>query len=199
MNADGRPDFGLVRFRYLARILPAKSNAEDPYTSVKRIVSDLGVQATNPKRASYGALEVDLFAPSRGDVELALAALEPVGRIEFVKDLGEPAHHLTADEAVREARILFNAERYWESHEVLEGAWRSQEGDEKQFLQGLILVCAAMVHHQRAEDETGLGILKRAERQLAFREGFYRGVDVARLRGHVSKALENGALEPFQI
>jgi hypothetical protein len=166
---------------------------------VKSVAKGLGVQVRNPKWTSYGALEIDLFARSRNDVELSLAALEPLGRIEFAKDLGGAPPYRSKENAVGEARTLFNGERYWESHEVLEGVWRTVEGDEKRYLQGVILVCAAFVHHQKGEGEVAFGMLKRAERQLHFGPVTYYGISTRDLIDSVVRAIEGRRLERFLI
>ena len=41
---------------------------------------------------------------------------------------------------------------FGECHEALEGAWKQSIGDEKELIQGLILVAAALVHYQKDEN-----------------------------------------------
>lgn len=53
-----------------------------------------------------------------------------------------------------EAAELFNHKHYFECHELLEDAWRGAIGDEKQFLQGLILIAVGM-YHAAAENYPG--------------------------------------------
>ncbi len=43
----------------------------------------------------------------------------------------------------------FNAGRFWEAHESWEVLWMKAEGEERQFLQGLIQLTAAYHHAQR--------------------------------------------------
>ena len=43
----------------------------------------------------------------------------------------------------------FNAGRFWEAHESWEELWMVAEGEERQFLQGLIQLTAAYHHAQR--------------------------------------------------
>ena len=45
-----------------------------------------------------------------------------------------------------EAAALFNHKHYFECHELLEDEWRGATGEEKQFLQGLILIAVGMYH-----------------------------------------------------
>jgi hypothetical protein len=144
-------------------------------------------------------LELDIFAPSKADIETFLAAVEPLGSFEFWRDLNLAPQHKTEEELFSEARRYFNSERYWECHEVLEGAWRLMNGDEKRCVQGIILVCAAFVHHQKGEDEVALNVLKRALRQLDFGTPRYHGIGVSSLRRRVGNIISSGRFETFRI
>lgn len=188
-----------ARMRFLVRVIPATEGRAAFFSVVRSVASGLGVQARNAKWTSYGALEVDFFAQSKGDFELCLAALEPLGRVEFAKDLGEAPPYRSTEEAVREARALFNAERYWESHEVLEGVWRNLKGEDKLYVQGVILVCAALVHHQKGEDEVALGVLERAERQLYVKGSDYLGIDPDVMRRETRRVLRTRNFKLFRI
>ncbi len=167
--------------------------------SVRSIAGELGSQVRNPKWTSYGALEVDVFPPSASDFEILLAALQPLGPVEFYRDLGKAPPHRTRRETFSEARSLFNAERYWECHEVLEEAWRNMQGDEKSFTQGVILLCAAFVHHQKGEETVALGVLARAVKQLSFPGGSLEGFDAEKLRGRSESIMSDGKFVPFEI
>jgi uncharacterized protein len=153
----------------------------------------------NPKRTSYGALEIDVFAETKADFETFLAAVAPLGRIEFARDLQEVQPHLEKDAAVAEAVSLFNAERFWEAHEVLESIWREALGEEKTLLQGLILVCAAFVHVQKDESEVAIGIIKRTLPKLSWAESAYHGIPVASVRTRLQRMLDRGALSLFEL
>lgn len=185
--------------RFLIRIIPLGQDREAFLSLVRSLSANLYVQARNPKWTSYGALELDLFARSKGDLELCVSALEPLGKIEFARDLNEPPRYAPPEDAVREARTLFNAERYWESHEVLEGVWRTLQGEEKSFVQGVILVCAAFVHHQKGEERVAVGVLKRAEKQLTYGNEEFFGIEVRLLRKQVRKTLDSGVFARFRI
>ena len=174
--------------RFLIR-LKERDPRESFLGIVRALAREFGAEAKNPKRTSYGALELDVFAPSRPDFELFVASLEPLAETEFTKDLSVPVPFREEAELFSEARSLFNAERYWECHEVLEGAWRTKDGDEKRLVQGMILVCAAFVHHQKGEDSVAFGILKRAVRQLDFSNASFGGFRVDSLRTNSEQIL----------
>lgn len=163
------------------------------------VARSVGAEARNPKWTSYGALEIDVFARSKPDFEVFLAILEPLATIEFSRDLNEAPRFQTKEQLVSEARTCFNAERFWECHEVLESIWRNLSGDEKLFVQGLILVCAAFVHVQKDELPVALGVLQRAARQLDYGGGFYHGIKVAELKMNVDEILRSQRFSVFKI
>lgn len=76
---------------------------------------------------------------------------------------------------MEEALHLWEEERYFEVHEVLEEAWREAEGEKRRLLQGLILLAAAL--HQKALGRSGLRNLRKAEARLEGLPSPYWGVD----------------------
>ena len=167
--------------------------------TARRLAAQLGVEVRNPKWTSYGALELDAFVPSRGDFDLLVAALEPLARLEFSRDLSKAPRPMSLHETAAEAKALFDSERYWECHEVLEGAWRGSAGEAKLHVQGVILVCAAFVHHQKGEDQVALGVLRRAAAQLPVQGLDHLGIDPKVLRGKVDAILASGRFVPFRL
>ncbi len=158
----------------------------------------MGGKAVNAKTTSYGALEMDVFVESQADFDVFLAAIEPLGKLEFYKDLQEAPRFLPKADAIAEAVSLFNAERFWEAHEVLESLWRVAEGDEKLLLQGLILVCAAFVHLQKDEYEVAIGVAKRSLPLLSW-EGEYHDIAVGPLKEKVGRMVESQKLSVFRL
>jgi len=77
---------------------------------------------------------------------------------------------------------LVNRGEFWESHEVLEEAWR-RAGSE--FYHGLILYASAFVHARRGTPHGILAQLEKAEEALAGYPAAYLGVDVRGLLAHV--------------
>ena len=135
--------------RYLIRMVSFDDLKGRLLPSVRTLAGSVGVVVRSPKWTSYGALEIDVFAPSKADLDTFLAAVEPLGTLEFARDLNVAPSHRSCKQLFSEARVYFNSERYWECHEALEAAWRLLSGEEKLYVQGLILVCAALVHHQK--------------------------------------------------
>jgi hypothetical protein len=182
--------------RFLVRLTSEDQSMEKFLSSVRSFAKSLGAEARNPKWTSYGALEIDIFSPTKADYDLFLAAVSPIYRVEFSRDLNiAPAHH-SEDEVVAEAREYFNSERYWECHETLESLWRIKSGEEKHLLQGLILLCAAFVHHQKGEESVAFSVLGRAITRLDFPLPSYHGLNVETIR---ERAMATASAQEFSV
>jgi predicted metal-dependent hydrolase len=79
-----------------------------------------------------------------------------------------------------EAASLFNRKLYFECHELLEDAWREALGEDKQFLQGLIMLSVAMYH---VAAENYVGAVNVFEKGLARLEPFLPQRDDLDLEG----------------
>ena len=185
--------------RFLVRLLPHAPAGETFLGTIRSLARTVGADPRNPKWTSYGALELDVFTKTEGDFQVFLSVVEPLASLEFSRDLNHPPPFLPQERLVAEARKYFNAERYWECHEGLESVWRNVSGDEKLFVQGVILICAALVHHQKGEDRVALSVLERATKQLRWEHKTYHGIDVRALQENVAKMLASGRLSVFKI
>ncbi len=76
---------------------------------------------------------------------------------------------------------LYGRGEYWESHEVLEGPWRTTRSD---FYQGLILYASAWVHWERANAHGVEAQLRKTLGRLDRYPDGYLGLDVAAVRRH---------------
>jgi hypothetical protein len=189
-----------LKLRFLVRLLSKESREHTSAVSlVKSLAHSLGIEARNAKRTSYGALEFDIFANSETDFELFTSALRPLFEFEFIHDLNQAPKHMTRKEIIREARSYFNSERFWECHEALESLWRVSKGDERNFLQGVILIATAFVHWQKQEDATAFRVLERASHQLTWVSDNYDGVDLGTLRKSVETILTGREFVLFKI
>lgn len=189
-----------MQLRYLVRLKSSSTQSDEGFLrTVRSLSGSVGANVRNPKWTSYDALELDVFVNSKSDFDLLVSAVEPLSKIEFIHDLNEPPVHKPRDEILSEARGYLNSERFWEAHETLEGLWRVSSGDEKVLLQGLILVCAAFVHHQKKEEDTAQSVLRRARRQLDWPEDSYDGMAIRKLRSRVDEILASGRFRVFRI
>ncbi len=62
---------------------------------------------------------------------------------------------------IRDGLRLFNEERFFEAHEVLEDVWHRERGEPRTFLQGLIQICAAYHHFQNRNYAGAADLLQR--------------------------------------
>lgn len=148
-------------------------------------------------RVSRKYVEFDASIPDGMDVgELAgrLEAISPLAGYEHIVE-----RHMEKGEAIERAVELFNDEKYWGTHEALEGVWKGAGGEEKSILNGIILVAAAFVHDQKDEPEICLSILQRAKKKFEGTGGMYHGIDVGRISDLVSKMIDSGRIERFTI
>jgi predicted metal-dependent hydrolase len=93
------------------------------------------------------------------------------------------------DAAVLEARRLWNERRFWHVHEALETIWRVKTGDEKRWLQGLILAAASLVHLEKKHDSVTWRMMGDALARLHDAPADYHGWDVARFRLHMAQCI----------
>jgi hypothetical protein len=97
---------------------------------------------------------------------------------------------------------LFNRGEFFDSHEVLEEAWRGEEGEAKLFLQALIHMAVGMYHWERG-NRLGAGRqFEKGLRKLARFPPDYAGIDTRRLHRDASSWREgvlNGGDRPTPV
>ena len=85
-------------------------------------------------------------------------------------------------EQVPKGIALFNARKFFESHEVWEELWLVEPEPEKTFLQGLIQLAAACHHHGRGNRRGAQSLLAAGLAKLGRFPDDHRGIAVAKLR-----------------
>jgi uncharacterized protein len=90
---------------------------------------------------------------------------------------------------------LFAAGEWYEAHEAWESIWMTATGDEREFVQGLILLAAAL-HKRWHHGSLAHRNYHKALRHLDRLPGVYGGVDLQRLRAEVWTALHQEGLYP---
>jgi len=150
-------------------------------------------------RVSRKAVEFDLFASDQEDLAAKKAVLEEkVARVLTVKPLDVLPKPREKPEVLREGISLFNEERFWECHEVLEQIWHPARGVERSTIQGLILTAAALVHHQKGEDDVCLRMLRKAHDKLGS-QNVYEAVDLKNVRAQIQEMIASKNPKPFTI
>ena len=147
-------------------------------------------------RVSSKFIELDISV-HKNNLELLLEKLSSIGQNGDSRLIIE--EEMEKDQLVKDGISYFNNERFWECHEALEGAWKQSNGEEKELIQGLILVAAALVHYQKAEDDICLSVLGRALEKLNDKSGQYCRINVDDVKQKVIEMLDKKEIFTFMF
>ena len=187
----------LVRLSNRSEFAPtdAKELTLRSYKLVKEFGGDVG-----NLRVSSSAVELDLLLESKDNLQQATKALEKeFGSLLTLRELDITRPQTDPNASIREGLQLFNEERFWESHEALESVWLSASGADKEILQGLILLAAALVHLQKNELAVTLSVMGRAQSKLSHHHSEHFGVNIDDLRDHLSRMMSAGHPDYLKI
>lgn len=149
-------------------------------------------------RISTKFIELDISIPKTYEVDKVLNLLKTISSIKELVEVKE--RHYAKNEAINNAIVLFNDEKYWWSHEALEMIWKESHGEEKQLLNGLILVCAAFVHYQKDEYNVCLSILERSMIKFStVKKSIYYGINIDEIKKRITKILQSKEIVLFKI
>lgn len=166
-------------------------------TRARELVEPQGA-VVRDSRVSRKYIEFDTSIPEAMDVRDLVAKLEAISPLASVEHIVDK--HVPKDEAIEQAIDLFNEEKYWSTHEALEAVWKATPaGKERDLINGIILVAAALVHDQKDELDICISILRRAMKKLEGSSGKYHGIDIDRLAERVAGILATGRVERFTI
>ena len=147
-------------------------------------------------RISSKFIELDISV-HKNNLELLLEKLSVIGQNGDSRLIIE--EEIEKERLVEDGISYFNNERFWECHEALEGAWKQSQGKEKELIQGLILVAAALVHYQKAEDDICLSVLGRALEKLYDKSGQYCRINVDDVKQKVIEILDKKEIFTFMF
>ena len=162
----------------------------------RSLVSDIGVIVRDARVASRH-VELDTSVPENSNMDELLGrftTISPLLECELVVEKRMEKH-----EAILKARDLFNHEKYWGAHEALESVWKDTSHEEKDLLNGIILIAAAFVHDEKNESTICIPILRRAIKKLSQAKGLYFGMDVDEIKRRILQIIETGKIERFTI
>jgi len=147
-------------------------------------------------RVSKKYLEFDVSIPKE-QLELLVGKLATIGSLDDARHLVE--EKIEKEDALKNAKFYFNNERFWECHEVLESVWKKTYEGEKDLVQGLILVAAALVHYQKNENDICLSIMSRAMEKLKNSAGIYHTINVDEFKRKTSEIIKTKKIVTFTI
>ncbi|MEM4309780.1 MAG: DUF309 domain-containing protein [Candidatus Nitrosocaldus sp.] len=183
----------MVYSRYMVRLVNHGYRPEDSRMLLKnasRVCIDAGLEGVEVRDVRVASKHIELdVSVEQSMLNKLLIEMERIAPTLGYTKIDEKS--MSKDERILHARDLFNAERYWEAHEVLEGAWKDSKGDEKELIQGIILVCAALVHAQKAEYDVCISILARALDKLKNKPCRYHGLDIEGMVKRMMVALDS--------
>jgi uncharacterized protein len=186
--------------RYLVRLTNDRAySPKDVRALQEKIRTLLGSQEKiGNLRVSTSAIEFDLFE-DQADLEQSKNELESrFSKVITLRPIENRASTRNEDETLREGVKLFNEERFWEAHEVLEEIWHPATGEDRNIIQGLILTAAALVHYQKDEASVCISILGRAFEKLGPANDF-RDLNIRRLRSEIRKIIDDKAPHLIRI
>jgi hypothetical protein len=178
--------------RYLVRLANNKGYLPKDVKMIQEKIRELlgSEDKIGNLRISSSAIEFDLFAEPpdlKGLKGLLESMISPLLTLRSIDSRATPRRD---HESLREGIDLFNQERFWEAHEVLEEIWHPATGVDRDVIQGLILTAAALVHYQKNEKAVCLSILARALPKLGTIDNF-KGLDTKRLRAVIDQIIKD--------
>lgn len=155
---------------YLSNKQTQKQKPNDSKDILQKLRLILEIYSNNEEirdiRVSSYFLELDIGTDQNTiflyNNEDFLCSIRSIGEFLFIEELTEEKKNRSTEETISSAIFLFNMERFWKSHEVLENAWKDAIGSTKRLLNGIILVDAAYVHLQKGELDIYFSILRRS-------------------------------------
>jgi hypothetical protein len=187
--------------RYLLYLKNQKFQPSDAHSVLLRsrtIVPKSNKIIVRDVRVARRLIELDISVSEQEVLDrIVLKVLSTIADFDSYEKIQE--EDLSKDEAIDRARDLFNNERYWRCHEVLENIWKQSEGEEKRLLNGVILVAAAFVHFQKGENEICIGILRRAYDKIKSGEVEYFRIRFDLLEANLRKMIDTGTVIPITL
>lgn len=147
-------------------------------------------------RVSTKYLEFDVSV-KKEDLNDVIKKFQVLGTLNDARHVVE--EKIEKEEALKRAKQYFNDEKYWECHEVLESVWKKTHEGEKDLVQGIILVAAALVHYQKSEDDICLSIMRRAIEKLSSSSGVYHDIDMDKFKKITQYIISSKNIRPFMI
>jgi hypothetical protein len=131
------------------------------------------------------------------DLDSVIEKLTPLGQLVNTRLVIE--EKIEKEKGIQDGIFYFNNERFWESHESLEGVWKKCYGKEKELVQGIILLAVAFAHAQKNETSVGIGMLERCMDKLKDSPAMYGKIDINRIRRKIEEMQKNNSLTLFEI
>jgi len=170
-------------------------HSSDLVHRAREICSDMNASIRVARVASK-FVELDASV-NPDDLDMLVGKLSLIGELDNTRHIVE--EKIEKEEGIKDGIFYFNNERFWESHESLEGVWKKCYGAEKELVQGIILLAVAFAHRQKDENSIGVGMLGRALEKLGDSPTLYGNIDVDRIRNKIKEMQKTKDLIIFEI
>mgnify|MGYP001586089772 CR=1 FL=1 len=170
-------------------------DSSDLVHRAREICSDMNASIRVARVASK-FVEFDVSV-NPDELDMLIGKLSPIGELDNTRHVVE--EKIEKEEGIKDGIFYFNNERFWESHESLEGVWKKCYGAEKELVQGIILLAVAFAHKQKDENRIGVGMLGRALEKLGDSPAMYGNIDVDRIRNKIKEMQKIKDLIIFEI
>ncbi len=179
-------------------------NCKKVLIHIRSILSDFTNIEIRDVRISSYFIEIDLSLYNFEQnlvPNTIISRLNRVSSLLYCDNLSEPElkPNLTKGNFIDHAILLFNIERFWKSHEILEDFWKGSTGIEKRILNGIILIDAAFVHYQKNEMDIFISILKRALEKLQEGVGMFYNLNLDEIKNNLNKIIKQNYYHTFKI
>jgi len=161
-----------------------------------RAISDKMDVIIRDCRISSRYIELDVSIPEIF-LENLIEKFTSIGELDHARHIVE--EHIAKEKLIEDGKFYFNNERFWECHEAFEDVWKQTDGAEKELVNGLILVAAALVHHQKNENDICISIFNRALKLLKDKSGLYNEINVDSVKSKVVSMIEKNEIVIFTI
>lgn len=191
-----QPNYHMERY-----MIHLKNNGYNPIHSselvhrARELCSDMNASIRVARVASK-FVEFDVSI-NPDDLNILIGKLCPIGVLDNTRHIVE--EKIEKEEGIKDGIFYFNNERFWESHESLEGVWKKCYGKEKELVQGIILLAVAFAHRQKNENSIGVGMLERALEKLGDSPAVYGDINVDRIRNKIKEMQKIKDLTIFEI
>jgi|BEDMetMinimDraft_2_1075160.scaffolds.fasta_scaffold00254_4 hypothetical protein len=122
----------------MKRFLVFAPSFEEDWREVKDRLRREGLRVVDVRVGK--SIEIDLLTEDLNEDLPRVRSV--VGEISMVKE---------AERVEEDLWTLLNQQRFWECHEVLERKWRGLEGQRKDLVRALILLCASLIKYRKGE------------------------------------------------
>ena len=181
---------------YLENLSFLPSDAINIRKRIRKLTSNFNI-IVRDLRIAKKFIECDISLGKKIKVQEILMVLKNIAKAIEIIPVVEMK--LEKKDSIDIAKRNFNEEKYWWSHEKLEGVWKESQGEEKKLLNGIILVAAAFVHNQKDEREICLSILNRAMNKLCNINGTYFGINIDSMKQKINEIINSKDIYQFKI